>query len=397
MPKNLYRAKKNLVVGAGFSGAVMAERLASVLGEDVLVIDKNNYLGGTAFDYKENGINISKFGSHIFHTNYDFIWKYLNRFSKFNTYVHKVTAFVDGNFLNIPFNLNSIYQIFSPVLAKRLENKLINKYGYNVKIPVADFKTKPFIWDRDLDFLASYIYKNVFTGQYEKQIGGSKDILKFFEASKISVFTSKDDRFYQSRYQGIPKDGYTKLIENILNHKNIRVLTGTDFKTVDTESFDRVFYTGSIDEFFDYKYGTLGYRSGNFEFEEINTEKYQNTGVVNYPNDYDFIKIHEFKHYSIEKTKNTIIAKEYPADYISGKNEKLYPILNDRNLKVLKQYKVESKKLGNVYFLGRLGDFKYYSMDSAIKRALELFDSVKFNSAIEYSKQQRENEALSLQ
>ena len=166
MPKNLYRAKKNLVVGAGFSGAVMAERLASVLGEDVLVIDKNNHLGGVSFDYKEGGINVSKFGSHIFHTNYDFIWKYLNRFSKFNTYIHKVSAFVDGNFLNIPFNLNSIYQIFPPALAKRLENKLLNKYGYNAKIPVVDFKTKSFIWDRDLDFLASYIYENIFTGQY---------------------------------------------------------------------------------------------------------------------------------------------------------------------------------------------------------------------------------------
>ena len=397
MPKNLYRAKKNLVVGAGFSGAVMAERLASVLGEDVLVIDKNNHLGGVSFDYKEGGINVSKFGSHIFHTNYDFIWKYLNRFSKFNTYIHKVSAFVDGNFLNIPFNLNSIYQIFPPALAKRLENKLLNKYGYNAKIPVVDFKTKSFIWDRDLDFLASYIYENIFTGQYEKQSGGLRDILKFFEASKISVFVSKDDRFYQSRYQGTPKDGYTKLIENILNHKNSRVLTGTDFKTVDTEGFDRVFYTGSIDEFFDYKYGVLGYRSSNFEFEEINTEKYQNTAVVNYPNDYDFIKIHEFKHYSFEKIKNTIIAKEYPADYISDKNERLYPILSDRNLNILKQYKDESKKLDNVYFLGRLGDFKYYSMDSAVKRALELFDSVKFNSIFECSKQQIEDGALSLQ
>ena len=146
MPKNLYRAKKNLVVGAGFSGAVMAERLASVLGEDVLVIDKNNHLGGVSFDYKEGGINVSKFGSHIFHTNYDFIWKYLNRFSKFNTYIHKVSAFVDGNFLNIPFNLNSIYQIFPPALARK-SRSLSHIKDFVLKSTTGIFALYPYLFN----------------------------------------------------------------------------------------------------------------------------------------------------------------------------------------------------------------------------------------------------------
>ncbi len=196
----------------------------------------------------------------------------------------------------------------------------------------------------------------------------------------------------------------------MLNHKNIRVLLGTDFKTVDRESFDRVFYTGPIDEFFNFKYGMLNYRSAWFDFEELDAKEYQKAGVVNYPNDYDFIKIHEFKHYnsrrtskfesikkdtqSTQNTLRTIIAKEYPTDFIPGKNERLYPVLDEKNLKLFSLYKAEAKKADNVYYLGRLGDFKYYSMDGAIKRALELFDSVKFKAAIEFCNEQGRENAL---
>ncbi len=399
------KTKKNLVVGAGLTGAVIAERLASVLGEDVLVIDKNHWLAGVAADYKECGINVQKFGSHIFHTNHEFIWKYLNRFSKFNTCSYKVLAYVDGQYLNIPFNLNSVAAAFPKTLCEKLEKKLVKKYGYGARVPLADFKSKTFFWDKDLDFLASYVYQKVFINQYEKRMGMMNDAMLSCALKKAFVSISKDNRFYKDKYQGVPVLGYTKLIENILNHKNIRVLLNTDFKTVDIEGFDRVFYTGSIDEFFDFKYGTLGYRSAHFEFEEYETEFFQNAGVVNYPNDYDFIKIHEFKRCcspfvsrakfgtacSISSNKKTIIAKEYPADFKQGKNERLYPVQDNRSLKMLNLYKAEAKKLNNVYFLGRLGDFKYYSMDGAIKRALELFDSIKFKAAVEFCREQAPN------
>ncbi len=373
--------KKNLIVGAGFSGAVMAQKLADTLNEDVLVIDKAPNLAGACYDYDKNNIKIHKFGSHIFHTNYEYIWKYLNKFSKFNTYMHKNGALIDGISVTLPFNLNTINKIFPKIFASKLEYKLMNKYQYSAKIPIIDFKRKVF-WDKDFDFLANYIYQNTFFNQAQKQWNSRSFEIEPDCVSKISVFISKDDRYYQDKFQGVPKDGYTKLIENILNHKNIKILTSTDYKDINIGSFDRIFYTGPIDEFFDYKYGVLEYRSAYFDFIDIDKEFYQLYGVMNYPNNYDFVKIHEFKHYMDKKTDNTIIAKEYVKDFILGENERFYPILNEKNIKIYKKYKNEAKKLDNIYFLGRLGDFKNYEIDKAIKRAFELFDAIKFR---EYS------------
>lgn len=373
MPKNNPK-KKNLVIGAGFSGAVMAQKLANTLNEDVLVIDKNSHLAGLCYDYDDKGINVHKSGLHAFHTNYEYIWKYLNKFSKFNTYMHKNGASIDGIDVTLPFNLNTIDKIFPKMLAGKLEYKLINKYQYGTKIPIIDFKRKVF-WDKDFDFLANYIYQNTFFNQAQKQWNSRslEDLV-----SKIFVFISRDDRYYQDKFQGVPECGYTKLIENILNHKNIKILTSTDYKDIDTDGFDRIFYTGSIDEFFNYKYGVLEYRSAYFDFINIGKEFYQRCGVVNYPNNYDFTKIYEFKHCCDKKCNNTIIAKEYVNDFILGENERTYPVLNEKNLKIYRKYKNEAKKLNNIYFLGRLGDFKNYDMDRAIKRAFELFDAIKF-------------------
>ena len=220
----LNKTKKNLVVGAGLTGAVMAERLASVLEEDVLVIDKSCRIGGITFDYKESGINVHKFGSHVFHTNHEFIWKYLNRFSKFNICSHNPLAYVDGQFLNIPFNLNSISKVFPKTLSEKLEKKLLKKYGYGACVPLSEFKNKVFFWDYDLDFLASFIYQKIFINQYEKRLGSLRGGLFSRALQKTSVSVSNDNRLYKDKYQGVPSGGYTKLIENILTHKNIRVL-----------------------------------------------------------------------------------------------------------------------------------------------------------------------------
>jgi len=387
------KKKKNLVVGAGFSGAVIAERLANILDEDVLVIDKNPYLGGKCFDYKDkNGITVHKFGSHIFHTNYEYIWKYLNKFSKFTPYMHKETALVEGNEVPLPFNLNSIQKVFPNKTAQRLEEKLIKKYGWGESVNIFDIKVKPFFWDKDLDFLANYVYENVFIHFADKKWGAK--IPKIDTEIKIS----RDDRKFSDKYQGTPIFGYTKLIENILNHKNIKILPEVDFKNIDTSGFDRIFYTGSIDEFFDYKYGILQYKSAYFETTEINKEFYQKTGVVNYPNNYDFIKIHEFKHYGCNKTDSTIISKEYVTDFSidakTRKNDRFYPVLSDKNLKILKLYKIEARNFKDVYFLGRLGDFKDYTMDNAIKRALEVFETIRLNDILKESAQRNEEQLI---
>lgn len=382
MPQTNSR-KKNLVVGAGFSGAIIAQKLAEILDDDVLIIDKNPYLGGISSDYTDkNGITVHKFGSHIFHTNYDYIWKYLNRFSKFETFFHTQYMTMEGMTIPSRFNLNTISELFPPTLAKRIEKKLINKYGYGTSIPILDFKTKPFIWDNDLDFLANYIYQKCFIPYNEKQWNTRVSNNSSKAAEKINIHINKDNRQFQDKYQGVPKEGYTKLVENILNHKNIKIILSTDFKNIDINGFDRVFYTGPIDEFFNYKYGTLEYRSAKFEFEEINQKYYQKSGVTTYPSNYDFIKIHEYKHYTNIKSPTTIIAKEYITDFALNKNERFYPVLNEKSLKMHKCYKNEAKKLDNVYFLGRLGDFKNYDMDKAIKRSIEVFDAIRFKNSI---------------
>lgn len=373
------KKKKNLVVGCGLSGAVLAERLASILDEDVLIMDKAPYLGGMIYDYMEDGIFVHKFGSHVFHTNFEYVFKYLNKFSDFIPYMHKEAALAEGNFISLPFNLNSIYNVFPKKLAERLENKLIKKYGWGEKVSILDIKTKPFFWDKDLDFLASYIYENVFI-HYANKKWDRRDL----DLSNVCVHINRDDRAFNDKYQGIFKEGYTKLIENILNHKNIKILLDVDFKNIDASGFDRIFYTGSIDEFFDYKFGMLQYRSARFEISKIENEFYQKTGVVKYPNNYDFIKIHEFKHYSDAKTSNTVIAREYVSDYLQNNDtERVYPVYSKRNADIFKQYKIEAKKLKDVYFLGRLGDFKNYSMDMAAKRAFEVFENVRLKSVLE--------------
>ncbi len=374
------KKKKNLIAGCGFSGAVLAERLANILNEDVLIIDKNSAPGGLSFDYKDkNNINIHKFGSHIFHTNYEYIWKYLSKFASFIPYLHKENVIIDGNKANIPFNLNSIYDIFPKKLASKFENKLIKKYGYGEKVSIFDIKTKPFFWDRDLDFLASYFYKKLFSCYADKKWGNAG-----YDLSNAYIQTDKDNRVFKDKYQGIPETGYTKLIENILNHKNIKVLFDIDFKNIDANGFDRIFYTGSIDEFFNYKFGILQYKSAKFEISEINKEFYQNTGIVKYPYNHDFLKIHEFKHYSNIKCDKTVIAKEYIEDFKPNTGtDRFYPVLNGKNLEIFNRYKIETKKFKDVYFLGRLGDFKNYSIDKAIKRALEVFETIRFKSILD--------------
>jgi len=381
------QGKKNLVVGAGLSGAVMARKLASVLGEDVLVIDKNDFLGGMCFDCKDkNGITVNRFGAHIFHTNNPVIWRYLNSFSKFIPVRCAQKGCVEGITTSFPFNLNSIYDTLPPFLAKRLEEKLLKKYCYSSFVSALDFKTKFFIKDNDFDFLANYIYGNIFYPAYKKLYGrepNNSDILKSLFAS---VYISRDDRYFKESYQGVPEGGYSALIENILNHKNIKTALNTDFKSVDTKDFDRIFYTGPIDEFFNFEYGVLAYRSAEFDFSTVEKEFYQDAPVCYHFKDYDFLKIHEFKRINGVRAEKTVIAKEYVKDFLLGRGERSYAVLSDKNVKMYKMYKDKSKKLKNIYFFGRLGDFKNYSMAESLKRTFELFDAIRFNSS--YSEKQ---------
>ena len=194
--------------------------------------------------------------------------------------------------------------------------------------------------------------------------------------ARVPVYLSNDSRYFQDKYQGIPLEGYTKLAGNMLKHPNIEVRLNTDFKSMEKDNFKRIFYTGAIDEFFDYEFGQLPYRSVNFKFEEYNRKFYQINSVVNYPCNYDFTRIHEYKHYLSDKSDKTVIAKEYSEPFELGKNERYYPIPKEENTILYNKYLNKAKTLKNVYFLGRLGDYKYYDMDKAILRAMEVFEGV---------------------
>lgn len=360
----------NLIVGAGISGAVLARRLAEEKGEKVLVIDKKPHIAGNIYDYRDkNGIMIHKYGSHIFHTNLEDVWKYLSRFTSFNTYMHKVVAVIDGIETTIPFNLRTLYDVFPQTLAQRLEEKLLANFEYNKKIPILEFQKQN---DNDLKFLANYVYEKVFLHYTAKQWGTDPAKVDGAVTARVPVYISCDDRYFQDTYQGIPLSGYTEMVKNILNHPNIEVRLNTEF-AADKFTYDRLFYTGAIDEFFGYKFGELPYRSVSFKMEEFDRPYYQSNAVVNYPCNYDFTRIHEYKYYLNDVSDKTVIAKEYSEAFVRDRNERYYPIPNEENQKLYNKYLAEAEKLHNVYFLGRLGDYKYYDMDKAAKRALELF------------------------
>ncbi len=364
----------NLVVGAGFSGATMARLLAEERNEKVLVIDRKDHIAGNCYDYRdENGIMIHKYGPHIFHTSYPEVWAFLTRFSSFNTYMHKVLGLIDGIETHIPFNLNTLHDVFPQGMAARLEEKLVSKFGYGKKIPILEFKAQD---DGELQFLADYIYEKVFKHYTAKQWGTSPEGVDGAVTARVPVFISKDDRYFQDEFQGIPSEGYTELVSRILDHPNIEVRLGVDYADCKDDYFGRIFFSGSIDEFFGYRHGLLTYRSVNFKLETHKVPHYLSNAVLNYPNNYDFTRIHEYKYYLNDQSPNTVIAKEYSEFFRLGKNDRYYPIPNEENTRVYGQYLEEARGLGNVYFLGRLGDFKYYNMDNVVKRAIELFASL---------------------
>ncbi len=366
---------KNLVVGAGFSGAVMANLLAEELGEEVLVIDKKDHIAGNCYDYRdENGIMIHKYGSHIFHTKSEKVWNYIRKFTDFNTYMHKVIGILDGIETHIPFNLNTLYDVFPNSFATKLEEKLLDVFAINTKVPILEFQKQD---DDDLKFLANYVYEKIFLYYTTKQWGVSPKEVDGAVTARVPVYLSKDNRYFQDRFQGIPLEGYTKVVERILDNKNIKIKLNTEYKDINPDDFDRIFYTGPIDEFFEYKYGALPYRSVNFKFETYNKPYYQSAACVNYPCNYDFTRIHEYKYYLDDQTDKTVIAKEYSEFFELGKNERYYPIPTEENDALYRKYFEDGKRLEKVYFLGRLGDYKYYDMDKAILRAIELFEHIK--------------------
>jgi UDP-galactopyranose mutase len=371
-----------IVIGAGFAGSVIAERIANKLNKKVLVIEQRDHIAGNCFDFKdENNILIHKYGPHLFHTDDKNVMDYLSNFSRWEVYNHKVLAYIDGKEVPIPFNFNTIYDLFPQKLAARLETKLLNSFKYNSKIPILELKN---LKDEDMNFLAEFIYEKVFLNYTAKQWNMKPEELENSVTARVPVSISRDDRYFYDKYQVVPSDGYTKLFEKMLKHKNITLMLNTDFKEVcsivdnkfnfkDKVFIGKVIYTGQLDELFENRFGDLEYRSVDMQFETVKKEYYQQSTTINYPNNYDFTRITEFKHIHFTKTDKTTILKEYPQNYIKGKNIPYYPIFDNKNKEKYNKYFAYSKNIENLILLGRLAEYKYYDMDDIVKRALDVF------------------------
>lgn len=352
-----------LIVGAGFAGSVLAERL-SKSGKKVLLVEKRNHVGGNAFDFfNKDGLLIHKYGPHIFHTNSREVFDYLGQFTPWRPYEHRVLASVDGQLLPIPINLNTINQM----------------YGLNLSADEVDsfFKSKAERVDRVItseDVVVSKVgrelYEKFFKGYTKKQWDLDPSELDASVTARVPTRTNKDDRYFTDTYQAMPLYGYTRMFEKMLSHPNINILLNTDYKDIiDIIPYKSVIYTGPIDHYFNYCYGKLPYRSLEFKFETIESEKFQNTGTINYPNEHGYTRITEFKYLTGQKNHKTTIVYEYP----KAEGDPYYPVPRPENAEIYKKYAHLASAMRNTHFVGRLATYKYYNMDQVVAQALTLF------------------------
>lgn len=356
-----------LVVGAGFSGAVYA-RLAADKGLKVLVIDKRDHIAGNAYDsYNESGVLIHNYGPHIFHTQSKIVWDFLSRFTKWHYYQHWVLSHVDGLLLPVPINVNTINGLYGA--SYTVEN--IHEFYESKKQKIdGEIKTSE-------DFIISQIgenlYEKFFKNYTKKQWGVYPSELDKSVLARIPIRDNLDPRYFTDKYQGLPLEGYTKMFESILDSQNITVKLGLSLEDLDKSiEYDKMVYTGKIDAMFDYKHGELPYRSLRFEFETFDLEQYQQAPVVNYPNDYDFTRITEYKQLTGQQVPATTISREYS----QSEGDPYYPIPDFNTKELAAKYQEEVDKQSNIIFIGRLAEYKYYNMDKVVERAIEKFEEI---------------------
>lgn len=355
-----------LIVGAGFSGSVLAERLAKS-GKKILIIDKRNHIGGNAYDYYNgDGILIHKYGPHIFHTNSKDVFDYLGIFTEWRPYEHRVLASVDGQLLPIPINLTTINRMYNLDLSPdEVESYFASKAE----------KVSPVLTSEDVvvSKVGRELYEKFFQGYTRKQWDLDPSQLDASVTSRVPVRTNKDDRYFTDTYQAMPLHGYTKMFEKMLGHPNIKIMLNTDFKEITAYvPFKKMIYTGPIDYYFDYCYGRLPYRSLEFKFETVNQEKFQATGTVNYPNEQAYTRITDFKYLTGQVHPKTSIVYEFP----KADGDPYYPVPRPENGALYKKYQQLALSTPNTYFSGRLATYKYYNMDQVIAQSLTLFKKI---------------------
>lgn len=376
-----------IVVGAGAAGAAAARILAEK-GKKVRVLEKRPHVGGNCYDEKDShGVLIHKYGPHIFHTNDKKVYDFLSRFTKWDNYQHEVVGNIYGKIIPVPFNLNSLEEVYGKEKASRLEEKLIKAYGEGKKVPILELKESV---DPEIREISNYVYENVFLKYTMKQWGQKPEEVDASVTARVPVLLSRDNRYFQDEYQGMPENGYTPMFQKMLDHENIDVVLGKDaaeeLKISQEGIFLRdgsayngiVIYTGPIDELFDYKYGRLHYRSLDFDFEYYEQDSFQGRAVVNYTVTEDFTRITEFKYLTGQKVKGTTIVKEYPRQF-EGKDGQIpyYAILNEENNRQYEKYLSLAKGLPGLYMLGRLAEYKYYNIDGIVGKAVSLSEKLR--------------------
>jgi UDP-galactopyranose mutase len=353
-----------LIVGAGFAGSVLAERLATVANKKVLLIDQRNHIAGNAYDfYNQDGILIHKYGPHIFHTNSKTIIDYLGQFTEWRPYEHRVLASVDGQLLPIPINLNTVNQLYGLNLCSDSLEQFFEKRAEKVD----RVKTSE---DVVVAKVGRELYEKFFKGYTKKQWDLDPSELDASVTARVPVRVNRDNRYFTDAYQLMPLHGYTRMFETMLSHPNIKVMLNTDYREIaDVFPYKNLIYTGPIDEYFNFCYGKLPYRSLNFKFETLDIEKYQSTGTINYPNDYAYTRITEFKYLTGQQHKKTTLVYEYP----TSEGDPYYPIPRQENAEIYKKYEALAATMTNTFFTGRLATYKYYNMDQVVAQSLTLF------------------------
>jgi UDP-galactopyranose mutase len=355
------------VVGSGFAGSVVAERLASQLDKRVLVIDRRPHIGGNTYDfYNEHGILVHRYGPHIFHTSSEKVVAYLSQFTKWRRYEHRVLAYVDGKYVPIPINLDTVNKLYHLNLdAEGMENFLAARVEFPSEIRTSE--------DIVVSRVGRELYEKFFRNYTRKQWRLNPSQLDSSVAGRIPVRLNQDDRYFTDSFQAMPIDGFTRMFDRMLSHPNISIALSTDYQElVEKFSGSTLVYTGPIDQFFDYRYGRLPYRSLNFVHQTHDQEKFQAAAVVNYPNEESYTRITEFKYLTGQKHRKTSIVYEYPTD----EGEPYYPIPRPENADLYERYRVLAQGTKGVYFCGRLANYKYFNMDQVVAQALHLFRNI---------------------
>ncbi|HWM91469.1 MAG TPA: UDP-galactopyranose mutase [Thermoanaerobaculia bacterium] len=354
-----------LIVGAGYAGSVLAERLARGSGKKVLLVDRRPHIGGNAYDcYDDAGILIHKYGPHIFHTNSREVFEYLSGFTEWRPYEHRVLASVDGQLVPIPINLDTINQLYG----LKLNSMEVESFFATMAEPREAIRTSE---DVVVSRVGRELYEKFFRGYTRKQWGLDPSQLDAMVTSRVPVRINRDDRYFTDTYQAMPQRGYTRMFENMLDHPNIKILLNCDYREIKDEvAYDKLIFTGPVDEYFGHRYGKLPYRSLRFDFRTVNQEWAQPVAVVNYPNEHLYTRVTEFKRLTGQEhpTKSTLV---YEVPQAEG--DPYYPVPRTENAELYKKYQALAEATPDVLFVGRLATYKYYNMDQVVGQALSVY------------------------